>query len=344
MLTYSDEPIQYHNIRYIGSSFMNFDINSQAADMSNEQLLCRSVDAVLALAMAYGDTEIVSLLRKVDFRQVSENIHLFTEEFRDCPKINGTKFVVSGVESIPQAADILVNICGALNIDMSDIFMYIDVTTSSAQVIQDWGFEPDAIQLREFTKFNPDKVIENAEKAGDNLGTGEAVAVLRGDIFSNIMITKNSLQAHREVFGTTLAVKTQYFARQVNNSTDFNESIAEIVKEAMKTGRTPNFNSVGNVIGESYRLISMNPNEVNENATQMNVNGVSFYISAVEPWQIPLSLIKTHTALMANTGVAVKVNVSTVALWFFSKEYEVAEPSLSLAVESFVRYIESCTK
>jgi hypothetical protein len=332
MLIWNDEPIQFNNIKYIGSSNVTFDINSHSSDMTNEQLLCRSVDAVLALAVAYGDFEVVNKLRKIDFRQVSEYIHLFTEEFRDCPKINGTRFVVSGIESIQKVAYTLVNICNALNIDMSDIFMFFDATTTSQQIVDDWGYEEDAIQLREFTNYNSD---------GNDI---EATAVLRGDIFSNIMITKNSLQAHRLVFRTTLAVKTQYFARQVNNSTDFNESIVEIVKKSMENGRTPNFNAVGNVIGESYRLISTNPNEVNENATQMNIEGLTVFISAVEPWQIPLSLIKAHTALMANTGVAVKVNVNTSALDFFLNEYEVAEPSLSLAVASFARYIESCIR
>ena len=125
---------------------------------------------------------------------------------------------------------------------------------------------------------------------------------------------------------------------------DFVDIIKAIITEASMNGQYANINSIGNVIGEQYKLVSENPTETNDNSIKIDVNGREMYVSVVENWQMPLSIIKTHTALLANTSIAVKLSINSQALNFYLTDFEVAEPSLSLAVSSFCNYVKSCIK
>lgn len=330
-LLWGDAQVELNTIKYIGSSSMNFNINMNCDAISNEQLFCKGLDAVLALAMSMGNIGILSKLRQTDLSQVNNFIKLFTEEYSNYPRINGTRYVVAGIESVKQVASLLVDLCNTLGIDGNDIFLYFDAVTNSEQLMNDWGYAEEAIQLREYTDMQVDDVADG-------------IAVLKGGVFNNIIVTKNSLQAHKAIIKNTLAVKTNYLAKVLNNENDFIDIIKAIIAEAMMNGQYPNINGIGNVIGEQYKLVSNNPTEVSEHCAKIDINGNELYVSIVDNWQMPLSIIKTHTALLANTSIAVKLSINTQALNFYLTEFDVAEPSLSLAVTSFCNYMKSCVK
>jgi peptidoglycan hydrolase CwlO-like protein len=330
-LIWSDEHIEFNTIKYIGSSSINFNINMNCEAISNEQLFCKSLDAILALAISMGNINILSVLRQTDLSKINNFIKLYTEEYAEYPRINGTRYAVAGIESVQQVASILADTCNTLGIDTSDIFLFFDASTPSQQLIDTWGYEEEAIQLREYTDIQVNDVAD-------------AIVVLKGGIFNNIIVTKNSLQAHKAIFKNTLAVRTNYLAKVINNESDFVDIIKAIITEASMNGQYANINSIGNVIGEQYKLVSENPSETNDNSIKIDVNGREIYVSVVENWQMPLSIIKTHTALLANTSIAVKLSINSQALNFYLTEFEVAEPSLSLAVSSFCNYVKSCIK
>lgn len=330
-LIWSDEYIEFNTIKYIGSSSINFNINMNCEAISNEQLFCKSLDAILALAISMGNINILSILRQTDLSQINNFIKLYTEEYAEYPRINGTKYVVAGIESVQQVASILADTCNTLGIDTSDIFLFFDASTPSQQLVDTWGYEEEAIQLREYTEMQVNDVAD-------------AIAVLKGGIFNNIIVTKNSLKAHKAIFKNTMAVRTNYLAKVINNESDFVDIIKAIITEASINGQYANINSIGNVIGEQYKLVSENPTETNDNSIKIDVNGREMYVSVVENWQMPLSIIKTHTALLANTSIAVKLSINSQALNFYLTDFEVAEPSLSLAVSSFCNYVKSCIK
>ena len=330
-LLWINENVAFNNIKYIGSSSINFNINMNNEPISNEQLFCKCLDAVLALSLSMGNNNVLSLLRQTDLSQVNNFIKLYTDEYANYPRINGTKYVVAGIESVAQVASILADTCNTLGIDTSDIFLFFDATTTSQQLLDTWGYEEEAIQLREYTD------LQVADAA-------DSVVVLKGGIFNNIIVTKNSLQAHRDIFKDTLAVRTNYLAKMINNENDFVDIIRAIIAEASINGQYANINSIGNVIGEQYKLVSENPMETSSNSVKIDVNGREMYVSIVENWQMPLSIIKVHTALLANTSIAVKLNINSQALNFYLTEFEVVEPSLYLAVSSFCKYVQSCIK
>ena len=335
-ILWANEDIDFGVVKYIGSSSINLNINSNYDDMTNEQVLVKCIDAVMALAEVNSDSDVIKRLRGTDLSTISNFIRLYTTEYADCTRINGTRYVVTGIENTQQLASALVDICDALNIDTSDMFIFIQAETSSESIIEDWGYEEKSIQTRDIYEFNGD----TSEKV---------IAILKGDIFSNIMITKNSLSMLRNTIGTTMAVKTNYMKgviRPENKDDDFSEIIKKIICEATKNVGIENIRleSVGNVIGESYKFISTDESAVKSECIQINANGLICYVSLVEDWQIPLSILKTHNTLLNDTQIIIKTQISSSAMDFYNKEFESSEPSFTLAVKSMANYINGCIK
>lgn len=339
-LIWCDENTVFNTIKYIGSSSVNFNINMNNDDMSNERLFCKSLDAMLALAILNGQNNVLSLLRQTDLSQINNFIKLYTEEYASYPgatRINGTRYIVAGIESVKQVASVLADVGNNLGIDMSDMFVFFDTDTTSEQMLDTWGYNEAAIQLNEDTDVSG----ITDEK--------DVTAVLKGGIFNNLIITKNSLSVHEKVIGRTLRIKTKYFRHIMENPDNPGDDVAltvrEMINEAVKMGRHDiNFNCLGNVIGESYKLVSENISDVSDDAIQIEADGKVLYVSRLKNWQVPLSLIKVHTTLLADTAIAIEVEVNSEALNFYMNQFVVAEPSFSLAVESFTRYINSCIK
>lgn len=339
-LIWGDEETVFNTIKYIGSSSVNFNINMNNDDMSNERLFCKSLDAMLALAILNGQNNVLSLLRQTDLSQINNFIKLYTEEYASYPgatRINGTRYIVAGIESVKQVASVLADVGNNLGIDMSDMFVFFDTDTTSEQMLDTWGYNEAAIQLNEDTDVSG----ITDEK--------DVTAVLKGSIFNNLIITKNSLSVHEKVIGRTLRIKTKYFRHIMGNPDNPGDDVAltvrEMINEAVKMGRHDiNFNCLGNVIGESYKFVSENISDVSDDAIQIEADGRVLYVSRLKNWQVPLSLIKVHTTLLADTAIAIEVEINSEALNFYMNQFVVAEPSFSLAVESFTRYINSCIK
>ena len=330
-LVWTDENVQFNNIKYIGEQETTFAINL-SMDSTYDTLLCKCVDAVLALEVLKGNTSVITSLKQKDFSFINNSIKLYTEEYRNYPRINGTRYAVVDVKSVQQVATILVDICNSLNIDTDIKYIYLDAVTDSKFIIDNYGYEEEAVQLRETAFFE-----SKSESREDS-------AIIRGDMFNNIMVTKNSLKAHESIISNTLAVKTKYLASQVNNSDDVLDVIAKMLEEGIRAGIDINYDIFGNVVGEGYRLLSLDPNVVSDESKQLTINGKTVYCSKIATWQIPHTFVKIHTALFNNTAVALKTMVNASALDYYSTEFETTEPSLSLAVRSFTEYIYSCIK
>ena len=320
-----DVNIEFKNIKYIGSNSVTFNINKDADDVSNEQLLCKCVDALMAIEAYNGNSGIVAQLKQTDFSEINNFLHLYTDEYRGYPRINGTKYVASNVSTVQSICSILYDICNYMNIDMSEIFIYLTASTDSTFIIENYGYSEDAVQLRDYNE--PEINTDN-----------KVVAIIKGDMFNNIVVTKNSLQAHKDIIVDSVAIKTKYLAKILNNEADLVESIEQLLLEASKFG-TPNLNAIGNVIGESYKIISDSQFDVGIDPLQIGFNGKTLYMARLENWQILHSLIKMHTTLFGNTAIAIKTVVNADAINFYGQNFETSEPSLSLAVKSFADYV-----
>lgn len=320
-----DVNLELQNVKYIGTNSITFNINKDADEVSNEQLLCKCVDAVMAIEAYNGNSGIVNLLKQTDFSQINNFLQLYTDEFRGYPRINGTKYVVTNIDTIQQVAAVLYDICNYMNIDMSELFIYMTATTDSDYIIENYGYEEDAVQLRDYSSH-------------DTYSDAKSVAIIQGDLFSNIVVTKGSLKAHKEIIVEAVAVKTKYLAKVLNTDEDYKEVVEQMLTESARFGRV-DFNAIGNVIGETHKILSDNTYDIGNNYVELNVAGNYYYLAKVEKWQVLHSLIKLHTAIFNDTAIAVKTVISTDAINFYGTEFETSEPSLSLAVKSFSDYV-----
>lgn len=330
-LVWSDENINFMDIKYIGNNSVTYAINTPE-NSTNDVLLCKCIDAILAIEAYNGNSGVVSQLKQKDFSLVNNFLKLYTDEYRGYPRINGTKYVIAGIESIQQVATVLLDICNEMGIDTNEIFIYFTVTTNSEYIIENYGFPEGAIQLKE---------TMNYESTPDDVNV---IAVLKGDLFSNIVVTKNSLQVHKDIIVKALKIKTKYLCADVVGMDAIAEVVESMMMEAYRSNVVIKPEKFGNLLGTNHKLISDNKADIGDDAMELDNLSTKLYLSRLDNWQVPYALIKIHTTLFNNAAIAIQTKVNGTAINFYGTEFETAEPSLSLAVKSFVDYVASGVK
>jgi hypothetical protein len=338
-LIWNDEPIEFKSIPYLGSNSVTYNINKNNELSNNEQILCKCIDAALAISSYESNTNIVQEFKHKDLSSVSNFIKLYTEEYRDCTRIKGTKYVVTPLESLQQVAAVLFDVCQALNISTDEIFIYFYADTESDMIINDWGYSEDAVQLREYTDY--EAYLSEYEVEEDDT---KIAAILKGDLFDHITVTKNSLQAHQNIIGKVVAVKTKYAAKAFKSTEDIRDIVIEILQEAKKCNIPINTNAFGSALGTKYKLLSEVQDEVGPDAIEIDLVDETYYLCNVEEWQLIYTLIKMHTTLFNNGAISIKAMINPNALKFYMEEFETSEPTLGLAVRSLVEYINNNTQ
>lgn len=330
-LIWTEENVMFKDIKYIGSNDVTYSINVPSDDL--DMLLCKCVDAILAIAAYNGDDNLIQRLKTKDFSIVNSFLKLYTDEYKGHPRINGTRYAIVGIESIQQVASIIGDICAEMQITTNSIFLYLSVSTDS-ELVMEYAYPEDGIQLLDTVNYEPD----------GNTPESIGIAIIRGDFSNHMVVTKNSLRAHSDVLVKALAIKTPYLSKVIESDKEVCEVVASIINEAIKHNITVNYRAIGNLIGTGHRLLSENAADVGENPLEVELIDGPLYCARMEPWQVTHSLIKMHTSLFNNTSIAVKNNVNLTALEFYDTEFTTAEPSLSLAVKSFTTYSKGCVK
>lgn len=341
-LIWSDEEINFKSVKYITDDQMKlvFSINN---DGGNDNTLCKCINAMLAIEAHKKNKDIIKQVKLKNFSQVNSFIKLYTEQYKDCPRINGTKYAICGVSTVGNIGSALNDIGKALNIDTSSMFIYFEAETDSYSILDNYQYDENYITPRENVNF---------VSSGNN--TMKEV-VLRGDMLSSIVITKNSLQVQKEILSNIVAVKTKYIGKVIHSSegsdgalVNSNEDIAEVFSKMLMEARANGTNidpkDICTVIGTGYKLMSYNENDVAPDHMEMSIEGEKIYISKLENWQMVESLVKVHTVLFNNTGIAIKIHTNVDAINFYGTQFCTAEPTLSLAVNSLVNYVTSCFK
>lgn len=330
-LLWTEEEVNIFNIRFIGSNNVTFVVNNgTSADMTYEQMLCKCIDAVVSLSLSEQEQETVIKLKQKNLELIDGVIKTYSDEFKDCPRINGTRYVVTKIENAKQAANIVNEICKALDIDTQQIFIYFDAVTTSEPIISDYAIDIDSIPII-------NSVLYNAEE------TTPGVAILRGEMFNHVLLSKNSLQVHKDIMKKTLAVKTKYLSRLFNNyDVDIKQIVEAMFVEALNQGKDISRCNIGYVIGEQYKIVSDTIEEVSDNPIELDIDDNRYYMSRLEEWQIAETLLKIHISLFNNASIAVKEQIDIGAVNYYGDDFVTSEPSTSLAIQSFVRYVASC--
>ena len=331
-ILYTDEDVTFNKIVYIGNNDITFNINKDRADISLEQVITKCVDAGLSMAESNDKIDIVQLLKQTDLSNINDTLHLYTDEYKGMPRINGTKYVVAGVADIKQATQVIVDIFKALDILTDDVFIYYTVNTSSEKIKQ-YSFEEEAVQMRN------DPFFEVSED------DPSALAVVKADMFNKITITMKSLQAHRDIIKRVIAVKTRYLEKKIQKYDDLVEVVESILLEAAKQNITVSLPSFGNVLGStSTKLISDNAADVGDDPIELNVMNNKIYMARIEEWQIIASLVKMQNEVFKDPAMAIQCILDDKAITYYNEEYNTSESTLSLAVKSFAKYANSSVR
>lgn len=330
-LLWTEEEVDILNIRFIGSNAVTFVINNGTnEDMAYEQMVCKCIDAVVSLSESEQEQQTVIRLKQKNLELIDSVIKPYSEELKDYPRINGTRYVVTSIENSKQAANIVNEICKALDIDTQSIFIYFDAVTASESLISDYGIDIDSVPIINSVLYNAEEITPG-------------VAILRGEMFNHVLISKNSLQVHKDIMKKTLAVKTKYLSRLVNDyTTDIKQIVEAMIVEAISQGKDISKCNIGYVIGEQYKIVSKDVEEVSDNPIELEIDNEVYYMSQLEEWQIAETLLKIHISLFNNASIAVKEQIDIGAVNYYGDDFITSEPSTSLAIQSFVRYVASC--
>lgn len=331
-LIWSEKAIDFIDVKCIGSNSVTYQITEDGVEMDFCTMTCKCLDAIMAIQEYDGDTQTVLKLKQKKFNLINNFIKEYSEEYKNYPRINGTRYVIVDVEGVQQVAGIVYDVCNALDINMTGIFLYFEADTEEADIIKKYNFDRAAIRIRDTAMYVPDGTYT------------EGIAVIRGEMFNNIIITKNSLQVFEDVLIKALAVKTKYMAMFINDAKSFPDIAKNMIAEAINNNLNVNIGAVGYLLGEQKMMLSTNQADVGENATALVFDDNTIFCAEVKEWQIVPSLIRLHAVLFNNANIAIKTQINIDAVNFYGSEYETSEPSSSLAIKSFVDYIANCVK
>lgn len=334
-LMYTDDDVTFFNIKYIGSNDVTYLVNANDDEtMTYEKLLCKCIQAVVATQEYNGDNNIIEKLKQKDLTGINEHIKHKSAEYKDFPALKVAPFVVANITQIKDVALAVLDVCKAMEIDMTQLFMYIEADTESDYIIENYGYDEDSVQLRDTEMYTHDP----------NTKVNESIAILTGNMFNKVIVSENSLRVHKDVILETVAVRTKYLSHSFSDPSEFASIVEETLTWAANNKMDINLAKIGPVLGTNYRIVSTSSDDVSPDNTQIDVKGMKVYVTNVKNWQIPTALIKLHTAITGNTSIAIKVRINADAVNYYGSEYDTSEPSASLAITSYVNYVASCVK
>ena len=323
--------LEFKEIKYIGTNDVTYHISVN--NKSYNEVLAKSIDAIIAIEINRGHKDILNRLKNSEMSSISSCIQIISSDTINNPKITGTKYIIKGVESIQQAVEIAHNICDSLNIATSDIFVYFNVVTDSQFIMDNYSFDESDVVIED----NVNYFSNREEHINSNV-------LLKGDMLSNIPITKNSLIAHQAIFRGISAIKTKYLQTVINSDRDIKNVIIQMVENyyAIKNS-VPDFTKLGNIIGEQFAFISSDIGSVSINSWEFNMDSQEFYVSELEEYNVAIMLIKLHTFLFKDGAIVIKANINENAMSFYRESFLSSEPSLNISVRSLVEYIDKNT-
>ena len=324
-----DNVMNYTGIKYIGTNNVTFKINDNE---SLDKQLIRCIDALLAIEAGRGRATIIKEFKQFDLREISEVIFKYDTNTREFPKITASKYCINGVKDVIELVKILYDICEQMRIDMSDIFIYANAYTNAISITDIYGYDENNVIIY-------DNLDCNVESDGT-----EVAAIVKGDIFNNIIFTHNALNIHSQLIRTAVGVKTKYMSQTIASYDDFLNTIKLLITNALNNNIDNNIICRCTTLDGKYKLVSTDQNEVSEGYREVEINENIYYVSKIENWEIAESLLRIHTDVYNDTAIAIKVMLRNSILNFINTEFYTSEPSLALAVYSFKNYINGVIK
>lgn len=327
------DDLEFNNIEAVTAEGVAFDVNSNYEDLTYDELLVKSLNAVLAIDI-YSDlnSKVVTKLKHKRLEELSDFIQFRSADLAEFPSIAGTKYVVCGIENINDLVYTLTRICQAIEVDIDKIYMFMTITTESEVIMDNYGTTFESIQFRNTMEEYTQGEIENT-----------TISLVRGELFNNLLVTGNSIKVYADIFKKVLGVKTAYMELNIDgNEYTSLEAISYMLREAEKREIDLSEVKFGPAFGESHKLISFDPDEVGDNPYEIELySGDIIYCASLEEWQAVVSLIRVHNILFKNSPIVVKVQVDMDAINFYGSEYDTEIATDSLAICGLAHYVST---
>lgn len=329
---YADD-FEFLNIEAVTAEEVAFNVNSDYFDLTYDELLVKSLNAVLAIDI-YSDinSKVITKLKHKRLDELSEFIQVRSEDLAEFPVIAGTKYVVCGIENISDLVYTLTRICQSLSLDISKVYMFMSIATESEVIKDNFGTTFDSIQFRN---------TKETYQQGDNENT--TISLIRGELFNNLLVTGSSLKAYEDIFKKVLGVKTTYMELNIDGTTYKSlDAVACMLREAENQNIGISNAKFGLAFGTKYKLLSFDPDEVGDNAHEIELSsGDIIYCAELEEWQMVVSLIKIHNVLFSNSPIIIKTQVDMDAINFYGSEYDTEVSTDSLAICGLAHYVRN---
>lgn len=327
------DDIEFNNIEAITAEEVAFNVNSDYEDLTYDELLVKSLNAVLAIDI-YSDlnSKVVTKLKHKRLDELSDFIQVKSADLAEFPSIAGTKYVVCGIENINDLVYTLTRICQAIEIDIDKVYMFMTITTDSDVIKDNFGTTFDSIQFRNTDEEYKQGEVENT-----------TISLIRGELFNNLLVTGASIKAYEDIFKRVLGVKTPYMELNIdgNNYTSL-DAISYMIREAEKENVDLSNARFGAVFGERHKLISFDIDEVGDDPCEIELySGDIIYCASLTEWQSVVSLIRIHNTLFKNSPIIVKTQIDMDAVNFYGSAYDTEVATDSLAICGLAHYVRT---
>lgn len=315
------------SVRYLVSSNKTFIVAREFEEITLERMLVKSIDALLAVANSVGYLDINKYFKEMDLTLINNVFVLSDEASQDAIRVFGGTYSVEAVESVYDIIAILEAIVNQLNLELGDVWIYLDGDTESDDLIDNYGAYENTIAVYE------NSVYEAAEEYT------KGYTIIPGYLPDSIPMTKNSMIAHRDIIKRVVAVKSDKISMAVRSDDDYIKVIKVLFDKANESGADINLDNIGYIVNDTRRIVYNNPDEITGTFKEFESDDLIFYVPDMEVYQYIYSLIKIQAGLFMNKKIAVKAEIDLDALEFYNSSFESCEPSLTLAISEFVNFI-----
>lgn len=324
--------LKLNAVRYIVSSNKTFIVSRDYEEITLEKMLSKSIDALLAMAKSIGYYNITKEFTDIDLVSLSSSFDTINGTSDDRVRIFGGKYVVTNVDSAYTIINIIKDISNNLQLDMQDVWIYLDGETESDEIIELYGAYENTIAVYE------NSVYESNEEYS------KGYSIIPGYLPDIIPMTRNSMIAHKDILRNVVAVKSDRIALAVKNKLDCIKVIKALFETATNDGITVNLDAIGTIVNDTRQIVYNKNDNLDFEYHEFECNDTIYYIPDMEVYQYIYSIIKVQAGLFLNKKIAVKAEIDMDALSFYKDYFESCEPSLTLAIGELVEFISEKSK
>lgn len=334
-----DESISFSGIEYIDYVKRSYspDESQPYASMIfkiDNETLRSQVESLICSVINFSDSkDKPKVINQINFSDASNfvSIPATPDESEGIPIVYSKYQINSSI--LAQTIPIITKICDEISVDTNFVNLYVKANIPEDNAFYGSLVSKDSISLNdEVTKY-----VEGENK------DAEVHCIVSGTIDELVNSNENVLKAESHIVKNCIAVKTDYLTYPLRTSDD----ASHIFTEMLAMSEIPieeAIDKLGFILGTELRVISRNAEEVATENYSTTLNGDTYYISDMEPWQLMNVLIKLHMICTGNKNIGIRAILNKEALDFYSNWFFTHDPTLAESIKSLAVYLNNRLK